>query len=114
MIKLFGMHWPERSFKAFIVNAPFWFNSIWGIIRNFLNKRTVEKFRVFSSSTDSKFHKELLNYVDAENLPERYGGTNPCKLAESPLELEMKAYAHSVVKKNNMAMEEVTWRPSNR
>ena len=114
MIKLFGMHWPERSFKAFIVNAPFWFNGIWGVVKQFVNKRTVEKFRVFSSSSDSKFHKELLNYVDAENLPVQYGGSNPCKLDEAPLELEMKAYAHSVVQKHNMKMEEVAWRPDGR
>jgi hypothetical protein len=29
--KLIGAHYPERSLKIFILNAPWWFNMIWKV-----------------------------------------------------------------------------------
>lgn len=28
---MIGAHYPERSFKIFILNAPWWFNVVWKV-----------------------------------------------------------------------------------
>jgi CRAL/TRIO domain len=29
--KLIGAHYPERSLKIFVLNAPWWFNMVWKV-----------------------------------------------------------------------------------
>lgn len=49
----------------FIINAPFLFSGVWMILKPFLDEKTTNKIKI----TGSSYKKELLNYVDAENLP---------------------------------------------
>lgn len=49
----------------FIINAPFLFSGVWMILKPFLDEKTTNKIKIIGSS----YKKELLNYVDAENLP---------------------------------------------
>lgn len=34
--KMIGAHYPERSYKIFILNAPWWFSIVWKVMPRFL------------------------------------------------------------------------------
>jgi hypothetical protein len=67
-------HYPETIHRVFIINAPFIFYSIWAIISTWADKRTVDKFHILGSD----FQKTLLEYISADNLPVKYGGSCTC------------------------------------
>ena len=58
----------------FICNAPFFFTAVWAIVKGFLDERTRNKIQMKGSG----YKKELLLFVDAENLPDFLGGTCTC------------------------------------
>lgn len=53
------------NFSMFIVNAPMLFTGIWAIIKMWIDEKTTEKIKILGSS----YKKELLQYIDPENLP---------------------------------------------
>jgi hypothetical protein len=61
--------------QLLIINAPSSFTFIWGIIKPWLAKETVEKVDILGSN----YREVLLDVVDAENLPEILGGTCTCE-----------------------------------
>lgn len=54
----------------FIVNAPFLFAACWSLVSPLLNEVTVKKISILGSS----FKKELLEYIEDDNLPDFLGG----------------------------------------
>ncbi|KAI9994995.1 hypothetical protein PInf_011880 [Phytophthora infestans] len=68
-------HYPQRSFKIFIVNVPSWFGMAWKGVKPLLNEATRAKTNIL---TDSETATALLKFIDAENLPLEYGGTCSC------------------------------------
>ncbi|CAH0520645.1 unnamed protein product [Peronospora belbahrii] len=68
-------HYPQRSFKIFIVNVPSWFGMAWKGVKPLLNEATRAKTNIL---TESETAATLLEYVDAKNLPVEYGGTCSC------------------------------------
>lgn len=69
-----GAHYPERSFKIFIINAPSWFSFAWRIISPMIDKTTRSKISILSAD----YQEALLEHIDADNLPVEYGGTCSC------------------------------------
>ncbi len=67
-------YYPERLGKLYIINAPWGFSTIFGIIKGYLDPVTVEKIHVLGSG----YQKELLSQVPAENLPKTFGGSCDC------------------------------------
>lgn len=69
-------NYPEILGNMFILNAPFLFTGIWAIVKMWIDDKTKEKIQILGSS----YKKELLKYVDPENLPDFLeGGTCKCK-----------------------------------
>ncbi|KAG1906424.1 CRAL-TRIO domain-containing protein [Suillus fuscotomentosus] len=68
-------YFPETMGQLLIINAPSSFTFIWGIIKPWLAKETVEKVDILGSN----YREVLLDVIDAENLPEILGGTCTCK-----------------------------------
>ncbi|KAI9895247.1 hypothetical protein PsorP6_019442 [Peronosclerospora sorghi] len=68
-------HYPQRSFKIFIVNVPSWFGMAWKGVKPLLNEATRAKTHILMENETSA---ALLKFVDAENLPVEYGGTCSC------------------------------------
>lgn len=66
---------PETMNKMFIINAPRFFTASWAIIKGWLDPRTANKVQVFSNR--KIWEKELLTYIDADQLASDYGGTGP-------------------------------------
>jgi len=64
---------PETMNKTIIVNAPKFFTATWGLIKGWLDARTVSKIEMFSSIRAAKGC--LHELIDADQIPEDYGGT---------------------------------------
>lgn len=67
-------HYPERLGKLYMINAPWGFSSVWGVIKGWLDPVTVNKIHVLGSS----YQSELFSQVPKENLPKRFGGLCDC------------------------------------
>ncbi|RHY24964.1 hypothetical protein DYB32_008592 [Aphanomyces invadans] len=86
-------YYPERLFKIFIVNPPSWFNMVWKAVSPLVNPKTRDKIHVVRGQKE--IQKALLEYIDASNLPDVYGGTCSCPggcLANSDDEIVLREY----------------------
>jgi len=63
-------YYPETLGTMFIVNVPLVFYGVWNVVKFFLDEQTRQKIKIFGS----KYRKELLEYVDEDNLPDFLGG----------------------------------------
>ncbi|KAK1766483.1 sec14 cytosolic factor, partial [Phialemonium atrogriseum] len=68
-------YYPERLGHLYVINAPWGFSGVWGIIKGWLDPVTVQKIHILGSG----YQKELLAQVPAENLPKQFGGTCECE-----------------------------------
>jgi hypothetical protein len=67
-------YYPERLGKLYIINAPWGFAAVFGMIKSFLDPVTVAKIHVLGSG----YQKELLAQIPKENLPTTLGGECNC------------------------------------
>lgn len=67
-------YYPETMGKFYIINSPWGFSTVWGVIKPWLDPVTVAKISI--PPGDGK--KELLAQIPAENLPADLGGTCRC------------------------------------
>lgn len=63
-------NYPETLGNMFIINAPFWFYGVWNIAKQFVDEKTKKKIHIIGE----KFHKELGQYMDINDLPDFLGG----------------------------------------
>mmetsp|Transcript_10518 Transcript_10518/g.16045 ORF Transcript_10518/g.16045 Transcript_10518/m.16045 type:complete len:128 (+) Transcript_10518:193-576(+) len=61
--------YPERLRKAYMINAPFGFATVWAMITPFLEEKTASKMKFIKPQA-------LLEDIDASVLTEEYGGTH--------------------------------------
>lgn len=93
-------YYPEILGKMYIVNAPMLFSGIWAIIKPWIDEKTRNKIKILGSS----FQKELLEHIDAENLPDFLGGKVPVEEYGEFLEKEQGPWVTSAP--DNEAKEE--------
>ena len=67
-------YYPEMLGKMYIINAPMLFTAVWTVIKGWLDENTVKKISILGSS----YKKQILEYVDAENIPDFLGGDCKC------------------------------------
>lgn len=67
-------YYPERLGRLYIINAPWGFSSIFGVVKGFLDPVTVAKIHVLGAG----YQKDLLAQVPKENLPKAFGGACEC------------------------------------
>ena len=65
-------HYPQQSYKIFIINVPTWFGMTWKIIKPMLNESTRAKTNILSEYEVPGALKEL---IKMENIPPVYGGS---------------------------------------
>ena len=68
-------YYPERLGRLYLINAPWGFSTVFSVVKGWLDPITVEKIHVLGAS----YHKELLDHIPAENLPEIFGGSCKCE-----------------------------------
>ena len=59
----------------YIINAPMLFTSVWYLLTPLMDEVTYKKITILGSD----YQKELSKVIDAQNLPEMYGGTCKCQ-----------------------------------
>lgn len=67
-------YYPEMLGKMFMINTSTMFSFLWAIVKNFIDEKTRNKITVLKSD----YHKQLLEFVDKDNLPTFFGGTCTC------------------------------------
>lgn len=67
-------YYPERLGKLYIINAPWGFSAVFGVVKRFLDPVTVAKIHILGTG----YQRELLGQIPAENLPKTLGGTCDC------------------------------------
>jgi hypothetical protein len=68
-------YYPETLGVMYVVNVSWLIKAGWWVIKAFLDAKTAEKIHIKGSG----FEKELLQHVNAENLPKFLGGTCVCE-----------------------------------
>lgn len=91
-MKVMQAHYPERTDRLFIVNAPRWFTTFWRVISPMVDPNTKQKIRILGDN----FHEELFKYVAPENVPGEFGGNDPTPLGQSPEERQMAEFAAAI------------------
>jgi CRAL/TRIO domain len=66
--------YPETMGKFYIINAPWAFAAVWGVIRPWLDEVTVAKIAILGSG----YKEVLLQQIPEENLPREFGGICEC------------------------------------
>ena len=66
-----GLHYPERSYVIYIVNANSIFTTIWSIIKGWIHENTAKKVRILGPSETLA---GLQEHIDISQIPEYYGG----------------------------------------
>ena len=67
-------YYPERLGKLYMINAPWGFSTVWGVVKGWLDPVTVKKIHILGSG----YKSELLKQIDPENLPTEVGGAREC------------------------------------
>ncbi|KDQ62263.1 hypothetical protein JAAARDRAFT_30157 [Jaapia argillacea MUCL 33604] len=73
-------NYPETLNTIAVVNAPSFFNTVWGWIKNWFDEGTRHKVHVLGSDPGST----LRDLIDPEDLPKVYGGKLDFKFEDEP------------------------------
>mmetsp|Transcript_49755 Transcript_49755/g.63745 ORF Transcript_49755/g.63745 Transcript_49755/m.63745 type:complete len:594 (-) Transcript_49755:116-1897(-) len=87
-------HYPERSDKLFIINAPFWFSATWRMVSPWIDPTTRNKISILGGGYSSALNE----YIGAENVPEMFGGTDRRKLGESQEEDKLRDFVEEKIR----------------
>jgi len=68
-IRLCGDHFPETMGCTYIINAPWYFRTVWAVVRTFMEPQTARKVNVCGDVS------ELHTAIDMDMLPIEYGGS---------------------------------------
>lgn len=66
-----NLHYPERSYVIYVVNAPFYASLGWKLIKPLVHENTQKKVKILSASETLK---GLQEHIDISQIPEFYGG----------------------------------------
>jgi hypothetical protein len=64
-------YYPERLYRLYIINSPWYFPALYGIFKPFIDQRTREKINIFSND----YLSTMLEVIDESEIPIEYGGT---------------------------------------
>jgi hypothetical protein len=72
MISVGQSHYPERLKEAILVQPPWYFSTVWAVIKLFLDEKTKNKVQFLHRNV----REELTRRYTPENLLRKYGGTS--------------------------------------
>ena len=87
--EIMDLHYPNRVKRLVIVNAPFWFSSVWGMVASVLPEAVKKKIRIIADP------KGLDDVIDPQERPTAYGGTGGAELGQWSGHLAFLAMAAS-------------------
>ena len=68
--EILGKFSQVANLSMFIVNAPALFSGIWAVVKPWVDKKTRKKVHILGTG----FYKELVKFIDPENIPDFLGG----------------------------------------
>ena len=68
-------YYPETMGQTFAINCPFAIKGVWAVVKGFLDEKTRSKVRILGND----YMDTILEFVNIEDLPERYGGQCRCE-----------------------------------
>lgn len=71
MIFIDQNYYPETLHRLFVINAPWYFSTMYTMFKPLVDKRTRDKVKVIGSN----YHAALQECIDLKDIPEEYGGT---------------------------------------
>ncbi|KAH9973921.1 CRAL/TRIO domain-containing protein [Russula compacta] len=74
-------HYPETLHRIAIVNAPAFFPTVWSWIKAWFDEGTRNKIHILGADPG----QALLGFIDADSLPQVYGGTLPFTFEDEPI-----------------------------
>lgn len=77
LASLNSLLYPESAGHCYIINAPFVFGMVWGIVKGWIDERTRNKVKIFTSNGESEL-RELLGDDFYRTLPKEIGGECEC------------------------------------
>jgi hypothetical protein len=86
-IKITEAHYPDSLKLLVVVNAPKVAKLAYKIAKPFVNEKTIKNVKLFPK-INLKVKKYLLQYVDADQLPQKYGGNKKIGGSADPNALE--------------------------
>jgi hypothetical protein len=90
-------HYPERSVRIFIVNAPRGFDWTWSYVKKVLPQALADKIKICSMSTTKE---QLLEFMDEDQIPTEYCGSSPSDrcvpLGQGPLEVQYRNHIEAL------------------
>lgn len=92
-------YYPDIVAKVLVVNAPWVLPGLWEMIKMFVHESLQSRVYVLSNT------RELLQHIDAAQLPEEYGGTLKVNLPELS---EAEAQAELLKDRHGLQFEQVT------
>eukprot|EP00903_Cladosiphon_okamuranus_P009988 g9474.t1 len=101
--KMIGAHYPERSYKIFILNAPWWFSVVWKFVTPFVHANTRAKVVVCGGN----FLEKMSELVDLDVVPTEIGGEDPTPPLQSPEEVLMREHVVKVLKEKGVEMKPI-------
>uniref|UniRef100_A0A093VEW7 SEC14 cytosolic factor n=1 Tax=Talaromyces marneffei PM1 TaxID=1077442 RepID=A0A093VEW7_TALMA len=69
--RLLATNYPEVVDRIYVLNAPSYYNTIWGLIKRFIDPVTADKLVIVSPN---EVLEELSEDIDLENIPKVFGG----------------------------------------
>jgi hypothetical protein len=68
--------YPQLLQSIYICNAPSWAHIMYKIVKQFMPERVITKFDIINPKTNESELQKLIQHVDEEKLPARFGGKN--------------------------------------
>jgi hypothetical protein len=73
-VKMISAHFPDRLDRFILYPFPWWGRAIWSFVSVFLNKRTQDRARLYSTGGPDTYPAELLQDITTRNIPRCMGG----------------------------------------
>jgi len=67
---------PEGYNRTIVCNVPWVAAQFWGTAKRFFPKRDTDRVRLFTTGESAAFQKELLKWVEIDQVPPEFGGTS--------------------------------------
>jgi len=106
LMPIFQDYYPERLHCFIVLGANWFYRFMFGLVKTFISKKTIEKMRVLGDD------KDLLELFDQDQLPAEYGGVSKNGQKPKPIansgedsedESELKKIADNIYKSHGMA-----------
>ena len=85
---------PQRMHQCIFVNVPSWWSMAWRIMSPMIPEKVRSQMQMFGKNNSEKAKLALLEWIDDESLPTKYGGKNDSFFSE--YEQTLVEYARSL------------------